>query len=82
MRLIEFLKDYDMKVHYHPGKANVVADAISRLFIGSVAHVEEERKELVTDVHWLAHLGVRLMSISNTVQNEAESSLVMEAKEK
>ncbi|WMV55352.1 hypothetical protein MTR67_048737, partial [Solanum verrucosum] len=24
---LEFLKDYDMSVHYHPGKANVVADA-------------------------------------------------------
>ncbi|WMV56467.1 hypothetical protein MTR67_049852, partial [Solanum verrucosum] len=26
-RWLEFLKDYDMSVHYHPGKANVVADA-------------------------------------------------------
>ena len=23
-------KDYDMKLHYHPGKANVVADTLSR----------------------------------------------------
>ena len=29
MRWLEFLKDYDMSVHYHPGKANVVADALS-----------------------------------------------------
>ncbi|WMV45601.1 hypothetical protein MTR67_038986, partial [Solanum verrucosum] len=26
-RWLEFLKDYDMSVHYHPDKANVVADA-------------------------------------------------------
>ncbi|WMV18804.1 hypothetical protein MTR67_012189, partial [Solanum verrucosum] len=26
-RWLEFLKDYDMSVHYHPGKTNVVADA-------------------------------------------------------
>ncbi|WMV45916.1 hypothetical protein MTR67_039301, partial [Solanum verrucosum] len=26
-RWLEFLKDYDMSVHFHPGKANVVADA-------------------------------------------------------
>ena len=28
----------------HPGKANVVANALSRLSMGSVAHIEEERK--------------------------------------
>ena len=36
-----------MNVHYHPGKENAVAYALSRLYMGSVAHVEEERKELV-----------------------------------
>jgi hypothetical protein len=29
-RWLEVLKDYDSKVFYHPGKANVVADALSR----------------------------------------------------
>nr|KYP47869.1 Retrovirus-related Pol polyprotein from transposon 17.6 [Cajanus cajan] len=28
-RWIEFLKDYDFQLMYHPGKANVVADALS-----------------------------------------------------
>nr|KYP33066.1 Retrovirus-related Pol polyprotein from transposon 17.6 [Cajanus cajan] len=28
-RWMEFLKDYDFELHYHPGKANVVADALS-----------------------------------------------------
>ena len=74
-----------MSMHYHPGKANVVADALSRLSMGSVAHVEEERKELVKDVHRFARLGVFLMTISNsgvTIQNGEVSSLVLEVKEK
>ena len=29
-RWLELLKDYDLEVHYHPRKANVVADALSR----------------------------------------------------
>jgi len=27
-RWLEFLKDYDFHLSYHPGKANVVADAL------------------------------------------------------
>jgi hypothetical protein len=29
-RWLELIKDYDLEVHYHPGKANVVANALSR----------------------------------------------------
>jgi hypothetical protein len=29
-RWLELIKDYDIEVHYHPGKANVVVDALSR----------------------------------------------------
>ncbi|KAH0716802.1 hypothetical protein KY285_012833 [Solanum tuberosum] len=71
MRWLEFIKDYDMNVLYHPSKANVAANALSRLSMGSVAHVEKERKELEKDVHRLARLG-----------NGSKSSLVAEVKEK
>jgi hypothetical protein len=27
---LELIKDYELKIHYHPSKANVVADALSR----------------------------------------------------
>ena len=29
-RWLELIKDYNLEVHYHPGKANVVANALSR----------------------------------------------------
>ena len=53
--------------------------------MGSVAHVDEERRDIVKDVHRLTRLEVRLMNISNdgvTVENGAESSLVVVVKEK
>ncbi|XP_075096222.1 uncharacterized protein LOC107778573 [Nicotiana tabacum] len=36
-RWMELLKDYDCSISYHPRKANVVADALSRKSIGSLA---------------------------------------------
>ncbi|KAH0693675.1 hypothetical protein KY285_020772 [Solanum tuberosum] len=67
------------------GKANVVADALNRLSMGSTSYVEEENSELAKDVHKLARLGVRLMDSTEggiVVMNGAESSLVSEVKEK
>jgi hypothetical protein len=26
---LELIKDYDLEIHYHPGKANLVVDALS-----------------------------------------------------
>ena len=37
---MELLKDYDCTIDYHPGKANVVADALSRKYIGSLAYMQ------------------------------------------
>ena len=56
------LKHYDMSVLYHPDKANVVADALSHMTMGSVSHLDEAKKDLVREVHKLARLGMMLES--------------------
>nr|ABI34333.1 Gag-pol polyprotein, putative [Solanum demissum] len=84
-RWLELLNDYDMSVLYHPSKANIVVDALSQLSMGSVAHVEDEKKELVFEVHRLARLDVQLGDSTKggvIVQNGSESSFVMDVKSK
>ena len=37
---MELLKDYYCTIDYHPGKANMVADALSRKSTSSLAYVQ------------------------------------------
>ena len=37
LRWMKFLEDYDFTLHYHPSKANVVADALSQKSRGVLA---------------------------------------------
>ncbi|XP_070042649.1 uncharacterized protein [Nicotiana tomentosiformis] len=67
------------------GKANVVADALSRQSMGSLAHVEDEKRKLTREIHQLACLGVRLVNSGNggvVLQNTTKSSLTAEEKER
>ena len=38
-RWMEFLEDYDFTLHYHPGKENVVVDALSQKSRGVLTSV-------------------------------------------
>ncbi|KAH0758100.1 hypothetical protein KY290_021593 [Solanum tuberosum] len=72
---LELLKYYDISVLYHPGKANVVADALSRLSVGGdgvlryqgrlcVPNVDDLREHILTEAHssrYSIHLGATKM---------------------
>ena len=39
-RWVDLIKDYECTIEYHPGKANVVADSLSRKSMGSISHLK------------------------------------------
>ena len=50
---MELIKDYDMRLHYHPEKANVVADTSSHKSHVNTLMTEELPKELAEDLREL-----------------------------
>ena len=64
-RWLELLKDYDCDILYHPGKANVVADALSKKSSGSLDHINVEKIPLIQALHKLVDQGL-MMKISRS----------------
>ena len=56
-RWLELIKDYDCTIEYHPGKANVVVDGLSRKPKGSYAYLQTVYLLLLIE---LRYLGVQL----------------------
>jgi hypothetical protein len=72
-RWLELIKDYDMEIHYHPSKANLVADALSRKEHVHVAIVAQLPDELVENFERL-NLGI----VANTEENTTEVEPTLE----
>ena len=53
--MVGITQGFDMGFLYHPCKDNVVDNSLIRLYMGSTAHVEGKKRELVKDVHRLAN---------------------------
>ena len=68
MRWIELLKDYDCIIQYHPGKANVVADAFSRKSVDSLAAIRGCQRQLLEDLRSL-QVHIRVLDSGALVEN-------------
>lgn len=44
IRWLELLKDHDISALYHLDKANIVVDALSLMFMGSMNHVKDKKR--------------------------------------
>ena len=62
-----------MEIHYHPGKANVVADALSRRSYVNMAYTTQLPRELYEEFKYL-NLGI----VANTMELEVEPTLERE----
>ncbi|KAK1648784.1 hypothetical protein QYE76_066589 [Lolium multiflorum] len=77
-RWLELIKDYDMEIHYHPGKANVVADALSRLSCQLNSMIAEEQPSLYQEFE---QFRMELVSKGFLASIELQPTLVGQIKE-
>src|SRR3954467_166058 len=92
IRWLELIKDYDLNLQYHPGKANVVADALSRkVFVNGLtkgelpddlcAQFRDLRLEIVPEGH-LMSLDVQPTLLDKIKEAQKTDKEIEEIKEK
>jgi hypothetical protein len=74
-RWLELIKDYDLGINYHPGKANVVDDALSQRSHVSQLVVDSMPFELCEEFD---KLNLRIIANTEAMEMEVGSSLVQE----
>ena len=64
---MELSKDYDCSIPYHPSKANVIADTLSRKLAGSFAHISIKRRPIIKELHKLINQGLQFIVIKKCI---------------
>jgi hypothetical protein len=82
---LELIKDYDLEIHYHPGKANLVVDALSRKGQVHAAIVTQLPDELAKDFERLnlgivAHTEGIAIEVEPTLEQEIRKGQIDDAK--
>jgi hypothetical protein len=84
-RWLELIKDYNLEIHYHSGKANLVVDALSRKGQVHAAIVTQLPDELVEDFERLnlgivAHTEGITIKVEPTLEQEIRKGQIGDAK--
>jgi hypothetical protein len=83
-RWLELIKDYDLGINYHPGKANVVADALSRKKYCNATHAKRIRPELHKEIKYLNLTIINdatvAMEVEPTLETEIQKGQLEDAK--
>jgi hypothetical protein len=75
---LELSKDYDLGIHYHPGKANVVADALSRRSHLNMLATRELLPEFCTE--FVSNTEVVEMEVDSTLEQDIRKGQLEDAK--
>jgi hypothetical protein len=84
-RWLELIKNNDLEIHYHPGKENLVADALSRKEHVHSAVVAQLPDEIVEDFRRLnleivAHTEGIIIDVEPTLEQEIHKGQIGDAK--
>jgi hypothetical protein len=84
-RWLELIKDYDLGINYHPGKANVVANALSRRSHVNMLPTRELLLEFCKEFEklnlgWVSNTEVISMEVDSTLEHDIQKGQLEDAK--
>jgi hypothetical protein len=72
---MELIKDYDLRINYHPRMANVIADALSQKMYCNATFVRRMRPELRREIEYLNLVMVNDIAVVMEVRQTLEAKI-------
>jgi hypothetical protein len=84
-RWLELIKDYDLEIHYHPGRANVVVDALSRKSYVNAAMASQMPRKLYKEFEklnlgFVAHMEGITIKVEPTLEQDIRKGQLEDAR--